>query len=265
MNWIYCVLTTILLTGFSNTLSFAREKQDPRNLEIGTYIEGTYLNGVQKKRFRGYINRTQGYAVTIVTNQLPHRQRITYRSIDNFRVKKTKKITVQIHPENRQFLAQTGVVAGKQAVIYTSDIDYLQVSGTVASVTDSGFVIADTHKADLYKTFAVSDLHEFLVNSGRTSYIRKGFKAGLVVGFALGVIFSSSDTNAETGAGWSTVANVVLSPKTAVFSIVGATIGSLIGRLTSYDNWYPVPLERLKVTLSPTHQTNATLSASYAF
>ena len=58
MNWVYCVLTTILLTGFSNTLSFAREKQDPRNLEIGTYIEGTYLNGAQKKRFRAMVGPT---------------------------------------------------------------------------------------------------------------------------------------------------------------------------------------------------------------
>jgi|GEM_PF-6786309 hypothetical protein len=265
MNWVYCVLLTILLTGFSNTLSFAREKQDPRNLAIGTYIEGTYLNGAQKKRFRGYINRTQGYAVTIVTNQLPHRRRITYQSIDNFRVKKTRKITVQIQPESRQLLARTGVVVGKQAVIHTSDMDHLRVSGTVASVTDSGLIIADTHKIDVYKTFAVSDLHEFLVNRGRTSYTERGLKSGLVAGFCLGVIFSSSSTNVETGTGWSTVANVVLSAKTAVFSIIGATTGGLIGRLTSHDNWYPVPLERLKITLSATPQTNTTLSASYAF
>jgi len=256
MNWVYCVLTTILLTGFSNTLSFAREKQDPRNLEIGTYIEGTYLNGTQKKKFRGYINRTQGYAIIIVTNQLPHRRRITYRSIANFRVKKTRKIAVQIQPESRQLLAQTGVVVGKQAIIHTSDVDYLRVSGTIASVTDSGLVIADTHKTDVYKIFTVSDLHEFLVNRGRTSYTKRGFKAGLVTGFCLGVIFSSSDANTDVGTGWSTVVNVLLSPKSVAFSIIGATTGSLIGRLTSHDNWYPVPLERLKITLSPTHHTN---------
>ena len=60
----------IVLLALSCTQGFAKDFQiDLKKLKVGTYIEGTYYIDAQKKRFGGYINRTQGYAVTIVTTQ----------------------------------------------------------------------------------------------------------------------------------------------------------------------------------------------------
>ncbi len=233
-----------------------------KKLEIGTYVEGAYFSGAQKRRFRGYVNRTQGYVVTIVTNQLPYRRRIPYRSIDHLRVKKTKRIAVQFNPQARRFLTRTGVIPGHRAVIGIAEVADSQFAGIIASVSDSLIVLADTHKSDEYKILTASELDQLSINLSKTSHIGKGFKAGLVTGFCIGVIFSSSDLNRSTETGWSALANIVLSPKTVVISGVGAGVGSIIGRLASYETWQAIPLDRLKFTRS---HTPLSLSASYSF
>ncbi len=255
----------IFLLGQLCTQSSASDVQRKiKKLDIGTYVEGTYFVGAQKRRFRGYINRTQGYAVTLVTNQLPRRRRITYQSIDHLRVKKTKKIAVQFNPQSRGFLTRTGVALGHRAVIGTLETADSRFAGIIASVTDSCLVLAATHTREEYKTLTPSELDHMSINLGRTSHTKKGFKAGLVTGFCIGVIFSSSDLNNSTETGWSAVANLVLNPETVVFSLVGGSIGSMIGRLASYDTWRSIPLDRLKLTRS--HMPLPfSASASYSF
>ena len=256
---VLCLL--ILLLGCTEGYA-ADVGEKVKNLDIGTYVEGAYFVGAQKKRFRGYINRTQGYAVTIVTDQLPYRRRITYQSIDHLRVKKTKRIAVQFNPQARGFLARTGVIPGHRAVIGIAEAADSRFAGIIASVSDSLLVLADTHKRDEHKTLTVSELDQLSINLSKTSHIRKGFKAGLVTGFCIGVIFSSSDLNNSTETGWSALANIVLSPETVVISVVGAGIGSIIGKLASYETWQSIPLDRLKFNRS---HTPLSLSASYSF
>ena len=256
----------MLLLGSLCTQSFAKDiETDLKNLEVGTYVEGTYLVGAQKKRFGGYINRTQGYAVTIVTNQLPRRRRITYQSINNVRIRKTKKISIQYNPDARRFLTRSGIAVGSRAVVETSIETDNQFSGTIASVNDSTIVFAAKHKIDDYQTFTASEIGQLSVKLARTSYTQRGFKAGLVAGFCIGVIFSSSGADNATETGWSTLANIVFSPKTVIFFLAGATAGSIVGRISSYDTWYSIPLDRLKFTASPLQQASLGFSASYAF
>ena len=256
---VLCLL--ILLLGCTEGYA-ADVGEKVKNLDIGTYVEGAYFVGEQKRRFRGYINRTQGYAVTIVTDQLPYRRRITYQSIDHLRVKKTKRIAVQFNPQARGFLARTGVIPGHRAVIGIAEAADSRFAGIIASVSDSLLVLADTHKRDEHKTLTVSELDQLSINLSKTSHIRKGFKAGLVTGFCIGVIFSSSDLNNSTETGWSALANIVLSPETVVISVVGAGVGSIIGKLASYETWQSIPLDRLKFNRS---HTPLSLSASYSF
>ena len=256
----------ILLSGAFCVQILAKDfQQDIKGLDIGTYVEGTYMVGAQKKRFGGYINRTQGYAVTIVTNQLPRRRRITYQSINNVRVRNTKKVSVQFNPDARRFLARSGVAVGSRAMLGTSSETDSDFSGTIASVDDSIIVFATKHKNDESQTVTVSDLDLLSVKLGRTSYTKRGFKAGLVGGFCIGVIFSSSNANTATETGWATLANIVFSPKTVIFSLAGATGGSIIGRISSYDTWNSIPLDRLKFTPMPLQQANLGISATYAF
>lgn len=258
-----CSIFLIFLLGQLCTQSYASDVSERvKNLEIGTYVEGAYLIGAQKKRFRGYINRTQGYAVTIVTNQLPYRRRITYQSIDYLRVKKTKRIAVQFNPEARGFLTRAGMVPGHRAVIGIAEAADSRFAGIIASVSDSGLVLAATHKRDEYKTLTASELDQLSINLGRTSHIGKGFKAGLVTGFCIGVIFSSSDLNSSSETGWSALANIVLSPETVVISLVGAGVGSIIGKLASSETWQSIPLDRLRFNRS---HIPFSLSASYSF
>ena len=109
-------------------------------------------------------------------------------------------------------------------------------------MSDSLLVLAATYKRDEYKILTASELDQLSINLSKTSHIGKGFKAGLVTGFCIGVIFSSSDLNRSTETGWSSLANIVLSPKTVVISVVGAGIGSIIGKLASYETWQSIPL-----------------------
>ena len=241
--------------------SASEVKKKIRTLDIGTYVEGTHFVGGQKRRFRGYINRTQGYAVTLVTKQLPHRQRITYQSIDRLRVKNTKKIAVQFNPQARRFLTRTGVAIGHRAAIGTLDTDS-RFAGIIASVTDSCLVVATPYKRDEHKTLTTSELGHMSILLGKTSHTKKGFKAGLVTGFGIGVIFSSSDLDNSTETGWSAVANIVFNPETVVFSLIGAGIGGMIGRLASHDTWHAIPLDRLTFTRS---HPSLPLSVSYSF
>ena len=261
-----CPLKRILLFFFLGQLctqSYADDvRERVKDLDIGTYVEGAYFVGAQKKRFRGYINRTQGYAVTIITNQLPYRRRITYQSIDYLRVKKTKRIAVQFNPQARGFLARTGVIPGHRAVIGIAKAADSRFAGIIASVSDSLLVLVATHRHDDYKTLTVSELDQLSINLSKTSHIRKGFKAGLVTGFCIGVIFSSSDLNNSTETGWSALANIILSTETVVISVVGAGVGSIIGKLASYETWQSIPLDRLKFNRS---HTPLSLSASYSF
>ena len=258
-----CLILLIFLLGQLCTQSYASDaKEKIQKLDIGTYVEGAYFIGAQKSRFRGYINRTQGYAVTIITDQLPYRRRITYQSIDHLRVKKTKKIAVQFNPQARQFLTRTGVIPGHRAVIGVLETADSRFEGIIAGVSDSLIVLADTHKRDEYKILTASELDQLSINLSKTSHIGKGFKAGLVTGFCIGVIFSSSDLNRSNETGWSSLANIVLSPKTVVISGVGAGIGSIIGKLASYETWQSIPLDRLKFNRS---HTPLSLSASYSF
>ena len=253
-----CLL--IFLLGHLCTQSTASDvQQNIKKLAIGTYIEGTYFVNAQKRRFQGYINRTQGYAVTLTTQQLPHRRRITYQSIDRLRVKKTKKFAIQYNPDARPFLTRSGVAPGRRAVVGALGGRF---SGIIASVTDSCLVLAATHKRDEYKMLAVSELDQMSINLDKTSYLKKGFKAGVVTGFFIGVIFSSSSLNNNSETGWSALANIVLSPKTAIFSLAGAGIGSLIGKLAYYETWHAIPLDRLKFTHS---HLPLPLTASYSF
>ena len=256
---VLCLL--ILLLGCTEGYA-ADVGEKVKKLDIGTYVEGAYFVGAQKRRFRGYINRTQGYAVTIVTDQLPYRRRITYQSIDHLRVKKTKRIAVQFNPKARGFLARTGVIPGHRAVIGIAEAADSRFAGIIASVSDSLLVLVATHRHDDYKTLTVSELDRLSINLSKTSHIRKGFKAGLVTGFCIGVIFSSSDLNSSTETGWSALANIVLSPETVVISVVGAGVGSIIGKLASYETWQSIPLDRLKFNRS---HTPLSLSASYSF
>ncbi len=258
-----CLILLIFLLGQLCTQSYASDVSERvKKLDIGTYVEGAYFSGAQKKRFRGYVNRTQGYAVTIITNQLPYRRRIPYRSIDHLRVKKTKRIAVQFNPQARRFLTRTGVIPGHRAVVGIAEAADSQFGGIIASVSDSLIVLADTHNRDEYKILTASELDQLSINLSKTSHIGKGFKAGLVTGFCIGVIFSSSDLNRSNEAGWSALANIVLSPKTVVISGVGAGIGSIIGKLASYETWQSIPLDRLKFNRS---HTPLSLSASYSF
>ena len=258
-----CLILLIFLLGQLCTQSYASDaKEKIQKLDIGTYVEGAYFVGAQKSRFRGYINRTQGYAVTIITDQLPYRRRIIYQSIDHLRVKKTKKIAVQFNPQARQFLTRIGVIPGHRAVIGIAEAADSRFGGVIVSVSDSLIVLADTHKRDEYKILTVSELDQLSINLSKTSHIGKGFKAGLVTGFCIGVIFSSSDLNRSTETGWSALANIVLSPKTVVISVVGAGVGSIIGKLASYETWQSIPLDRLKFNRS---HTPLSLSASYSF
>jgi hypothetical protein len=258
-----CSILLIFLLGQLCTQGYASDVSERvKKLDIGTYVEGAYFVGAQKRRFQGYINRTQGYAVTIITNQLPYRRRITYQSIDHLRVKKTKRIAVRFNPQARRFLTRTGVIPGHRAVIGILETADSRFSGIIASVSDSLIVLADTHGRDEYKNLTVSELDQLSINLSRTSHIRKGFKAGLVTGFCIGVIFSSSDLNRSTETGWSALANIVLSAETVVISAVGAGIGSIIGKLASSETWHSIPLDRLKFNRSP---TPLSLSASYSF
>ncbi|MDE2797149.1 MAG: hypothetical protein OXI94_00645 [Gemmatimonadota bacterium] len=258
-----CSIFLIFLLGQLCTQSYASDVSERvKELDIGTYVEGAYFSGAQKKRFRGYVNRTQGYVVTIVTNQLPYRRRIPYRSIDHLRVKKTKRIAVQFNPQARRFLTRSSVIPGHRAVIGVLETADSRFEGVIASVSDSLIVLADTHNRDEYKILTASELDQLSINLSKTSHIGKGFKAGLVTGFCIGVIFSSSDLNRSTETGWSALANIVLSPKTVVISGVGAGIGSIIGKLASYETWQSIPLDRLKFNRS---HTPLSLSASYSF
>ncbi len=258
-----CSILLISLLGQLCTQSYASDVSERvKKLEIGTYVEGAYFAGAQKRRFRGYINRTQGYAVTLVTDQLPYRRRIIYQSIDHLRVKKTKRIAVQFNPQARRFLTRTGVIPGHRAVVGIAEVADSRFSGIIASVSDSLIVLADTHGRDEYKNLTVSELDQLSINLSKTSHIRKGFKAGLVTGFCIGVIFSSSDLNRSTETGWSALANIVLSAETVVISAVGAGIGSIIGKLASSETWHSIPLDRLTFNRSP---TPLSLSASYSF
>ncbi len=258
-----CSIFLIFLLGQLCTQSYASDVSERvKELDIGTYVEGAYFSGAQKKRFRGYVNRTQGYVVTIVTNQLPYRRRIPYRSIDHLRVKKTKRIAVQFNPQARRFLTRSSVIPGHRAVIGVLETADSRFEGVIASVSDSLIVLADTHNRDEYKILTASELDQLSINLSKTSHIGKGFKAGLVTGFCIGVIFSSSDLNRSTETGWSALANIVLSPKTVVISGVGAGIGSVIGKLASYETWQSIPLDRLKFNRS---HTPLSLSASYSF
>ena len=256
---VLCLL--ILLLGCTEGYA-ADVRERVKELDIGTYVEGAYFVGAQKKRFRGYINRTQGYAVTIIANQLPYRRRITYQSIDYLRVKKTKKIAVEFNPQARRFLTQAGAIPGHRAVIGILETVDSRFVGIIVSMSDSLLVLADTHKRDEYKILTASELDQLSINLSKTSHIGKGFKAGLVTGFCIGVIFSSSDLNRSTETGWSSLANIVLSPKTVVISVVGAGIGSIIGKLASYETWQSIPLDCLKFNRS---HTPLSLSASYSF
>ena len=255
---IACIL--LCLMGQLCTVGSASEvKEKIRTLDIGTYVEGTHFVDGRKRRFRGYINRTQGYAVTLVTPQLPHRRRIIYQSIDRLRVKNTQKIAVPFNPQARRFLTRTGVAIGRRVAIRDTDSRF---AGIIASVTDSSLILATTHKRDEYKTLAPSELDHLSVNIGRTSHTKKGVKAGLVTGFCIGVIFSSSDLDNSDETGWSAVANIVFDPETVVFSLIGAGIGGIIGKLASHETWQSIPLDRLTFTRS---HPSLPLSASYSF
>ena len=162
-------------------------------------------------------------------------------------MKKTKRIAVQFNPQARRFLTRTGVIPGHQAVIGILETADNQFSGVIASVSDSLIVLADTHNRDEYKILTASELDQLSINLSKTSHIGKGFKAGLVTGFCIGVIFSSSDLNRSNEAGWSALANIVLSPKTVIISVVGAGVGSVIGKLASSETWQSIPLDRLKI------------------
>ena len=152
-----CQVSTVVLLALSCTQGFAKDFQiDLKKLKVGTYIEGTYYIDAQKKRFGGYINRTQGYAVTIVTNQLPRRRRITYQSIDNVRVRKTRKIILQYNPDARRFLTRSGVAVGSHAILGLSADSENGFSGTIASVDDSIIVFATKHKSDEHQLFTAS-------------------------------------------------------------------------------------------------------------
>lgn len=257
---IACLL--LCLFGQLCTVGSASEvRKKIKTLDIGTYVEGTHFVDGQKRRFRGYVNRTQGYAVTLVTPQLPHRQRIIYQSIDRLRVKNTQKIAVQFNPQARRFLTRTGVAIGRRAAIGMRDTDH-GFAGIIASVTDSSLILATTHKRDEYKTLTASELGHMSINLGRTSHIKKGVKAGFATGFCIGVIFSSSDLDNSDETGWSAVANIVLNPETAIFSLIGAGIGGIIGKLASHETWQAVPLDRLSFTRP---HPSLSLSASYSF
>ena len=251
---IACLLLCLVGQGSASEI-----EEKIRTLDIGTYVEGTHFVDGRKRRFQGYINRTQGYAVTLVTPQLPHRRRVTYQSIDRLRVKNTQKIAVPFNPQARRFLTRTGVAIGRRAAIRDTDSGF---AGIIASVTDSSLLLATPHERDEYKTLTASELDHLSVNIGRTSHTKKGVKAGFATGFCIGVIFSSSDLDNSDETGWSAVANIVFNVETVVFSLIGAGIGGIIGKLASHETWQSIPLDRLSFTRS---HPSLLLSASYSF
>lgn len=117
-------------------------------------------------------------------------------------------------------------------------------------------VVGDTLAVDTLR-LALASVTRLEVHRGRKSNVGKGALIGLAGGAAAGVGFSVWFTNAGEF-DFDKVALVFV----PIFSAAGTGIGALLGAASKVDRWEEVPLDRIRVSVTPLGNGGLTILVS---
>jgi hypothetical protein len=126
-------------------------------------------------------------------------------------------------------------------------------NGTLSGWTDESLVLApEDARIDSPLRLARDQIAELEVYRGRKSAAGKGALVGLLFGAATGISLGLIGCEGFTeDCVYDADAVEVALIFGAVFGAVGAGIGSLIGLAAGMDDWEPVPMEGLRISIGP--------------
>ncbi len=149
------------------------------------------------------------------------------------------------------YVADTSIAPGDTVRVTAPSMDMDDSIGTVAALETDTLTVKVEERADaLYVPLA--DITKLEVRHGQRSRAGKGALIGLGVGAAAGVTLAFvacagkecySDSNDATG--------VVALIFGAGGALLGAGIGAIIGSSIKTDRWESVPLDNIRVSLTP--------------
>ena len=154
------------------------------------------------------------------------------------------------------YVADTSIAPGDTVRVTAPSMDMDGSVGTVAALETDTLTVQVEDRADaLYVPLA--DVTKLEVRRGRKSNAGKGALIGLgvgaVVGVALGFAACAGESggalcNSDTGEDTSVALAALLG---AYGAVLGTGIGALIGLAARTDRWETVPLDRIRVSLTP--------------
>ncbi len=154
------------------------------------------------------------------------------------------------------YVADTSIAPGDTVRVTAPSMDMDESVGTVAALETDTLTVQVEDRADaLYVPLA--DVTKLEVRRGQKSNAGKGALIGLGVGAVVGVTFGFVACAAENGG--SVCTNDVGESSPFAFAaatgaygaVLGTGIGALIGLAARTDRWETVPLDRIRVSLTP--------------
>ena len=151
------------------------------------------------------------------------------------------------------YVADTSVAPGDRVRVTAPSMHLRKGVGTVAALQRDTLVLNTEQRTDaLQVPLAVADMTKLEVHRGQRSQIGVGALTGFVVGAAAGVGIALAICS-EDECRWGTEDETVLAAVVygAGGGLLGALVGAMIGSAIRVDRWQDVPLDDIRVGLSP--------------
>ena len=151
------------------------------------------------------------------------------------------------------YVADTSVAPGDTVRVTAPSMDMDDSVGTVAALETDRLTVQVEERADALSV-PLADVTKLKVRRGQKSNAGKGALIGLGVGAAAGVItalLSCADSQCD----WDNAGDDVTGYTAVVLgaggALLGAGIGAIIGSSIKTDRWESVPLDNIRVSLTP--------------
>ena len=257
MRWISSILVATFLIQVGYVPCAAEELVTPKGGEIerskfkvGMYVEVTYCSEKGKKETaKGYIRAVEDDAIIIGRGLW--KERIAYRDILSLR-------------DPRQKAVRAKVVPGARVRITAPSVADHRLVGTVVTL-DADTLKLRSKKQAVLLAIPVSGVAKLDVNTGRKRNFLKGAAIGAVSVGSLGAVIGlgSGDDDPDDFLAFTAGEKAMIN---AIYlGGLGLVMGTLIGAIVKTEKWESVPVDRIRIGISPQRQGGMMLSASFGF
>ena len=272
MKWISSILIAALLvqTGYvpcaaQEPVIMKGDEIDRSKLKVGMYVEVTYYDKKgEGKTEKGYVKVVEDDALSVVyerpTEIIHQRQtKIKYRDIitlvvgrSEFAIERLRKKMAEKAVQPSQKAPQ--LIPGIKVRITAPSVAEGRLVGAVVTLSADTLVMKP--KTGNLLVIPLTSVTEFEMRHGRKRFVGKGSAIGFLGGAVVGWFLPSGNLEEDEYGGGPIGA--------AILGGAGLVIGAIVGGI-GYEQWEEMPLDRIRIGISPQRQGGMMLSTSFRF